>query len=417
MTMKTDNKFLGFIKSFHIIPKLVCVFLAFILWIYVMEVDSPDYEDVFEDVAVTVVGTTQLENERNLSIFSGYDTLVDVTVKGQKSVIAKYSSEDIVATVDVSKIEKSGMYTLEVFVDVPSGMTLVESSVTQINMFVDKRTTENIPVEASVKSYKISSEEYSLGDITCSTDMISVTGPESVIREIDHGLVEVDLGGEFITKSITTEADVLLKSQNGEDIESRYLKLSKTSIQVNVPVYGFKNVPLRVTTKNGFYTEKLTDVTVSPEIIKVKGEPSVLQNVDSIDVTVIDEKRIGENTQLEVDIILPDNVYPVTGEPETATVNIKLSGLVRSTFEVENITIINTGDKKVKALDKSVAVTVIAEKSIMKKLKAEDITLVVDFTNFKENIGIVNAVAEVQFNTDDGVVYEIGVYSIQIQAK
>jgi len=317
--MKTDNKFLGFIKSFHIIPKLVCVFLAFILWIYVMEVDSPDYEDVFEDVAVTVVGTTQLENERNLSIFSGYDTLVDVTVKGQKSVIAKYSSEDIVATVDVSKIEKSGMYTLEVFVDVPSGMTLVESSVTQINMFVDKRTTENIPVEASVKSYKISSEEYSLGDITCSTDMISVTGPESVIREIDHGLVEVDLGGEFITKSITTEADVLLKSQNGEDIESRYLKLSKTSIQVNVPVYGFKNVPLRVTTKNGFYTEKLTDVTVSPEIIKVKGEPSVLQNVDSIDVTVIDEKRIGENTQLEVDIILPDNVYPVTGEPETAT--------------------------------------------------------------------------------------------------
>ena len=415
--MKTDNKFFGFIKSFHIIPKLVCVFLAFILWIYVMEVDSPDYEDVFEDVAVTVVGTTQLENERNLSIFSGYDTLVDVTVKGQKSVIAKYSSEDIVATVDVSKIEKSGMYTLEVFVDVPSGMTLIESSVTQINMFVDKRTTENIPVEASVKSYKISSEEYSLGDITCSTDMISVTGPESVIREIDHGLVEVDLGGEFITKSITTEADVLLKSQNGEDIESRYLKLSKTSIQVNVPVYGFKNVPLRVTTKNGFYTEKLTDVTVSPEIIKVKGEPSVLQNVDSIDVTVIDEKRIGENTQLEVDIILPDNVYLVTGEPETATVNIKLSGLVRSTFEVENITIINAGDKKVKALDKSVAVTVIAEKSIMKKLKAEDITLVVDFTNFKENIGIVNAVAEVQFNTADGVVYEIGVYSIQIQAK
>lgn len=132
---------------------------------------------------------------------------------------------------------------------------------------------------------------------------------------------------------------------------------------------------------------------------------------------MIDEKRIGENTQLEVDIILPDNVYPVTGEPETATVNIKLSGLVRSTFEVENITIINTGDKKVKALDKSVAVTVIAEKSIMKKLKAEDITLVVDFTNFKENIGIVNAVAEVQFNTADGVVYEIGVYSIQIQAK
>ena len=113
--MEKNNK--SFISRFHIVPKLICVLFAFIIWIYVMTVDSPDNEEVFEDVPVTIMGTTALENERNLSIFSGYDALVDVTVRGQKSVISKYSSEDIVATVDVSKITEGGMYNLELFFD------------------------------------------------------------------------------------------------------------------------------------------------------------------------------------------------------------------------------------------------------------------------------------------------------------
>ena len=144
--MKKSNKFLSFLRSFHIIPKLVCLILAFVFWIYVMEVDSPDYEYTFEDVSVNMLGTTKLENDRNLSVFSGYDTLVDVTVKGQKNFISKYSSEDISLTVDVSKITESGMYSFDMFVELPNGINLVETSVSQINMFIDNRTSENIPL-------------------------------------------------------------------------------------------------------------------------------------------------------------------------------------------------------------------------------------------------------------------------------
>ena len=123
------------------------------------------------------MGTTALENERNLSIFSGYDTLVDVTVRGQKSIVSKYTAEDIVASVDVSKITEGGMYNLELFFDLPRDISLVETSVTEVSIFVDKRITENVQVKPSLKSYKLSSADYSLGDITCDTDVISITGP------------------------------------------------------------------------------------------------------------------------------------------------------------------------------------------------------------------------------------------------
>ena len=405
-------------KRLHIVPKLICLFIAFVLWIYVMEIDSPDYEHVFEDVPVTVVGTTQLENDKNLSVFSGYDALVDVTVKGQKTVISKYSEKDIIATVDVSEIEKSGMYTLQLFFDTPSGITLIDTSANELNMFIDKRTTANITLEAELKGYTLSTSEYALGDVTCEVDTITVTGPESVLNEIDHGLVEVNMGDEQLVQSLTTNGTVVLKNQNGENIESRYVKLSKPTVQVNVPVYGFKDVLLKTVTKHGFYTKDNSTVTVTPETVRVKGEPAVLQNLNHIELATIDEKLVNDNTDLIVDIPLPENVYAVEGQPTEANISVELNGFTKKTFIVDNIKIRNSEGKKVKALDESVAVTVMGESELMKDLTAEDITVSVDFTSFKENIGIVYAAADIEFDVkSDGIIYEIGVYSVQIQAK
>ncbi len=415
--MKSSNKFISFLRSFHIVPKIVCLLLAFIFWIYVMEVDSPDYEHVFEDVSVTVIGTTELENNRNLSVFSGYDTLVDVTVKGQKNFISKYTSEDISITVDVSKITEGGMYSFDMFVELPSGMNLVETSVSHVNMFIDKRTSENIPLEAYLKSYKISPTEFSLGNITCDTQTITVTGPETVIKEIDRGVVEVNMGDQHLVQSVTTDGSVVLKNQNGDNVESKYLKLSKSIVQVNIPVYSYKDIALRADFKYGYLNDSNSEVSVLPEYIRVKGEPTVLKNLDYIDVTTIDEKKIGGNTEFIVDISLPDNVYAVEGQPSDATVNISLKGLIQKTFMVENIEVINSGSKNVEVLDKAVSVTVVGDKAAMKELSAKDIRLVIDFTNFKENIGIVYAVANVEIDIENGVAYELGVYSIQVQSK
>ncbi len=415
--MKTENKFLGFIRRYHIIPKIVCVVLAFIFWIYVMEIDSPDNEDTFEDIYITVLGTSELENEKNLSVFSGYDTLVDVTVKGQKSVISKYTSEDIVITADVSEIEKSGMYTLELFFDLPSGLTLVDSTAREVNMFIDRRTSANITVEPLLKGYKIQTADYALGDITCDTQLITVSGPESVIKDIDKGIVEVNMGDEHLTQSLTTDGTIVLKNQNGENIDSKYVRLSKTSVSVNIPVFGFKNIPLRVTTKNGFYTKENSSVTVNPEVIRVKGEPSVLSNLEYIDITTIDEKKIAGDTELNVDITLPENVYAADGEPSDATVSIKLNNFIKKTFIIEKFLIINAGDINVEVVDESIAVTVIGERGTVNRLTADDISVTVDFTNYKDNTGIVNTPAVITVNTDEGTAYELGFYDVQVQIK
>lgn len=415
--MKSENKFLGFIRRYHIVPKLVCVFLAFIFWIYVMEIDSPDNEEVFEDISVTVVGTTELENDKNLSVFSGYDTLIDVTVKGQKSVISKYKSEDIVVTADVSGIDKSGMYTLDLFYDLPSGLTFVDSNIDKVTMFIDRRISANISIEPVLKAYKISTADYGLGTVTCDTQIITVTGAESVINEIEKGVVEVNMRDQHLTESVTTDGVIVLKNQNGETVDSRYIKLSKTHVSVNIPVYGFKNVPLKVSTKYGFLNKDNSTITVEPEKIRIKGEPSALSNIEYIEVTSIDEKKIAGDTELSAHITLPENVYLAEGQSDNATVNIKFNNFIKKTFVIEKFLITNSGNLNVNVVDPSIQVTVIGERGAVNRLTEDDITVTVDFTNYKDNTGIVNTPAVITVNSESGTVYELGYYDVQVEIK
>ena len=66
------------------VAKAVCVFLAFLIWLYVMQVDSPEYKEVFQSLPVELMNTQILDGESGLSVYSGYGNTVDVTIIGKK---------------------------------------------------------------------------------------------------------------------------------------------------------------------------------------------------------------------------------------------------------------------------------------------------------------------------------------------
>ena len=49
-------------KKYGIIPKLLCLLFAFGIWLYVMYVDSPEYEETFNLVPVQLTGVSELES-------------------------------------------------------------------------------------------------------------------------------------------------------------------------------------------------------------------------------------------------------------------------------------------------------------------------------------------------------------------
>ena len=88
----------------RMIPALVCLFFAVVIWYYVMQVDNPDYKYTFENIAVSIDDQQLMElSNRGLTTFTGTDYSVDITVRGKKSTVSRYTSSDIVVTADVLK--------------------------------------------------------------------------------------------------------------------------------------------------------------------------------------------------------------------------------------------------------------------------------------------------------------------------
>ncbi len=417
--MKKQNKSESFISRFHLLPKFVCLLLGFVIWIYVMEVESPDYEEVFKDVSITVVGETDLKT-KNLSILTNYKVPVDVTVRGRKSEISKYSSEDITIRIDVSGVTESKTHEFKLDFEMPQGISYVDASMKSISLFIDKSASETIELKSSIKNYKLATQ-YVLGEVRMDTEFVTVEGPVSLIDQIDYAAVEIDMGDNFLTQTLTTDGDIVLHTKNGERFENKDLKMLKISdsiVHVTVPIYSQKEVPLVAEGKYGYYNSSNTEISITPAKIKIMGEPYVIESIDSINVADIDEKKTTEaEVEFESDIELPDGVFFVSGQSTVANIKLKHIGLSVKKFNVRNIEIINPNNLDIQLLDESVTVEVRGDSAAVRMLDAEDITLVVDLSLNKENQGEIHPVADVKFNVSDALIFELGSYEVRILVK
>lgn len=412
--MKTENSKVSFVKRFNLIPKIMCLLAAFVIWIYVMETDSPDHEDVFADVPVSITGLSELD-EHSLSVFSGQDTVVDVTVKGQKSVIAKNSVDDIKITADVSEITQAGSYTFDLDFDLPSGLTFSEASVTQLKLFIDVKSSVNLDLQTKLSSYQIPAD-CELGDLTCDTDTVTVTGAQSVLREISYAMVDVNMSDKNLTESFTTDGNVILCDSADNPIENKYIKLSQNTAKVTVPVLTSREIPLKAEGKYGFFKAGNAEITVEPKTMMVKGDRSVIESLDGITVAAINEKTVKEDTKLTVDITLPEGVYPVSGEPATADVSIKLKNLLRRSMTVKTVNVKNADGIKYEIMNNGIAVDLIGEADAIKALTQDNVSLTVDLGSYDSSgaPGMIYPAAEVTFTKVNGTVYELGAYNVQM---
>ena len=216
-----DSSSIGYNRT-NVAVKILCVFAAFCLWIYVMTVESPEYEQTFGNVTVELINTDSLVSDSGLMLYSGYGNMVGVTVSGKKSIVSKLSDSDIVVTADVGKITGgSGRYDCKLSVDVPAGCKLISLSQETISVYVDTASTASVKLTEKRDNTNLPEGCY-VGAIDFPVDMITVEGPEKIVSRIAEARFDNDMNG--ITKSVTVTQRVYLVDAYGNKIESPYVK-------------------------------------------------------------------------------------------------------------------------------------------------------------------------------------------------
>ena len=416
-----DGSSIGYNRT-NVAVKILCVFAAFCLWIYVMTVESPEYEQTFGNVTVELINTDSLVSDSGLMLYSGYGNMVGVTVSGKKSIVSKLSDSDIVVTADVGKITGgSGRYDCKLSVDVPAGCKLISLSQETISVYVDTASTASVKLTEKRDNTTLPDGCY-VGAVDYPVDMITVEGPEKIVSRIAEARFNNDMNG--ITKSVTVTQRVYLVDAYGNKIESPYVKYYPREVTVDIPVLKSAEVPIEVVFKNGFFNYDNTNTTVTPSTVRVTGEPEKIDAGNLIERVEIDEANdylTAGSDELKctkkVALKAVDGVELDADTVEIVSVPSSSIKLRRITVPGQNI--IDTGGKTGVSYTwdhTPVTVSVIGSLEAVSSLSADDITLRFDMSPYSEtNTGTTEVRAEVIIDSDyKDELLAIGYYEISV---
>lgn len=394
--------------------KIICLLLALILWIYVMEVENPDWEETIEGVPVTLTGTDEIGIDHNLTIYGGYSATVDITLRGRRNQISKITADDITATADVSSISEAGEYTLPIDVSIPRDADIVGASAESVTVLVDKR--EQMTVNVLPKySGLIIEDGYILGDPVLSVSTVTITGPSRYLSAIDHAEVKLpDLGR--VTSSLEAYGDIVLTDHDGGIVSNPFVTVSNSVVNVKIPVYAFRTVPLAVEFQYGFFNDDNVKITLDHDTINVRGDAEVISGLESIVVATIDEKLYSrEDTSIKVKLTLPDGVENTDGIDEVS-ISIKHIGTQTRSIVLpigpENV--INPNGVQFTLLGSSLSLALRGDPGELYQVSSLNVTPKIDLSAYStDQTGRFSIPVTLEFTATE-TVYEIGQYSVDV---
>lgn len=397
-------------KYENVAAKILCILAAVVLWFYVVISDTSVDERIFNGISIDLRNLDAIEDTLGLSVISGYDNTIDLTVSGTKGEIGRITADDISVYVDLKDITAPGEYSLEVKTKLPAGVSTSSMSVNYVSIYVDKRTTLSVPVKVT-PIFSIDSN-YTLGTPQLSVESVNVSGPSDELSQIECARVTIDLGK--VTKSISSTGKLELIDKSGAVITNPYVKLQTTDVSVYYPVYTYKDVPLSVSYKYNYYNASNVNVSINPSAITVKGEPDMLDKLTSVSVTQLDEKKIIGDTSQNVTITLPDGLENLSGT-NTATVTVTHRGTETRDIVVSNISVSNPNGLDYKLDTASMTVKFRGSPSKLQMLSQSNITANVDLGYLPNTAGTVEV--PVTFTIAEALsasVYEIGDYKLNV---
>lgn len=321
-------------RLLDVIAYVVCLLIAFSIWAYVTVTENSEYEYQFKGVVVNLNGVTALKEDFDLAPISGYGQEITITVKGSRSEILEYTAEDIFAYVDLGKIQSADRYTLDVNVDLPSGIQLVSAEPAKINVFVDETIDKQVPVKVDLlysagNNVTVLAPEIDDEDVL--DGMVTVTGPKSVVDTIDHALVVKDIGS--VSEGVKFNSQFTLIDRSGEEIKNPYIKTDVGEVSVSVKVMIDKMVPI-----NAVYTKEEDDPydyevlwKYSGEIVesvRIMGDPSVIAGYESINIEIVGIASVKNGNAS-----LPSDVIVYIGEEKVSTITYSVVKTERASEE------------------------------------------------------------------------------------
>ncbi|CDF57666.1 CdaR family protein [Thermobrachium celere] len=313
----------------QIMAIVLSVFIAFILWLYVMGEKNPVQIRTIEDIPVTLYNVENVKNS-NLVMLPNQNFTINLTIKGRALDVFKVTKEDFKVEADMSGYLKRGDNNIPVEIKKkPQGVEIVTDGIyPYIRVKLDNLVAKSYPVNINITG--IPKEGYDTLEPVVRPSEIIVIGPEEYINKVSYVEGQVDVTGAFsdISNSIIVKAyDRERKQVSNVETDPKY-------VDVLVSVKPTKEVPINVITKNTLPKGKvIKSINLSQPKVYILGDVNVINKIKEIETKPIDLQQIGQSTSLQVELNLPKGVY-VKSKDKSIQVDLVVENIIQREIKI-----------------------------------------------------------------------------------
>lgn len=357
--------------------KILSVVFAFLLWMFVINTDNPVIKKTFNDVPVDMLNEQVLEELNQTYKIESGDT-VSFTVKGKKDVVDRLTKADFKATADVSSMSDVHAILIKVEALRYRSQLDIDTGGATVKVVLEDVKSDQIPVVVEVNGEPASG--YTVSTQTATPNLISVSGPKSVVSRIKQIVAVVDVSG--LKKDVTMTQNVKCYDEDGDIVSQDRIKLDTNKIKVRIGLSRTKVVPFEVDTKgNPGKGYVLGSIDYEPKQIEITGAKEDLDQIDSIKLASLDisnSTKSIEKTIKASDIKLPDGISFVKSVDKIRNIviraNIEKKAKRTLSIPTSQIALINnTKNYDVSFDEEEIKVGISGLRSVVDKVVAKDL--------------------------------------------
>lgn len=369
--------------------KFLAVLFALVLWVVVVNIDDPINVQSYT-TSVTLVNENYITEQDKYYEVLGGDNTVSFSVSAKRSVQRELSNSDFKATADMQKIEhdeKSGNWRVPVTVSVQKAgndVRIVSKQLYKEIELVDLGRTQ-IRIIADTKG--MVADNCALGEVQIvGSNLMKISGPASIISQIDKVTATINVEG--MSSDVTDSVVPVFFDAEGNVIDTTKLTLNISTVTVAAQILSTKEAALEFqTTGRPAAGYVATDISYSPESVRIKGESTTLNPINKITIPeeVLDLTGVTSSIETTVDIAsyLPKGTSLVLNSDANITVVVTIEPVVTRTLliPVKNLVIENLQEGFLaNYMEESIAIEVSGAKSVIDALDAEKISGTADAT-------------------------------------
>lgn len=358
--------------------------MAVAIWVYVDVEKAPERTKTIRDIPVEFSGESTTLADKNLMLLSGYDTTVDLTIKGTKRELVKINKDNVRLVASTSSIDSVGVHTLRWDVVYPDGVQSSALSVDwaskyKVTVTVGELYTKEVPVNCVVTGTV--ADGYFTGETVLDPTTLVLRGQRDDLLNVAYAKLTVDISDA--TRSVIQTESVQLYDNDDNPVDNSNIRTNASLIQARCGADHQGGLAGGGAVRRAGSAGQSIKTTITPSSVRLIGEADVLENIDEIVLATLYIEDLDIWQQNSYVVTAPDGTW-LANSNEVATVEITMEGIEEKTVTVDTFSYTNVPSGLYAEVMDTLDVRLWGLSEELAELKADAITATVDLSSVTE---------------------------------